>query len=61
MKWRKSTHSNGEDTHCVEVANTDQQMFAARDSKSPRGPILHLSRSNFARLLLEVKAGRFDL
>jgi hypothetical protein len=61
MKWRKSSYSsNGENT-CVEVRRASSQNFAARDSKAPEDPVLHLSKSDFARLLTDVKAGRFDL
>jgi len=60
MKWRKSSYSsNGEDT-CVEVRRAGSQNIAARDSKSPRDPVLYLSKSDFARLLVDVKAGRLD-
>jgi hypothetical protein len=61
MKWRKSSYSsNGENT-CVEVRRAGSQNVAARDSKAPHGPVLHFERAAFARLLTEVKAGRFDL
>jgi uncharacterized protein DUF397 len=61
MKWRKSSYSsNGENT-CVEVGRAGSQRIAARDSKAPDGPVLHFRQSEFARLLTEVKSGRFDL
>jgi hypothetical protein len=60
MKWRKSSHSNGENATCVEVARTGSQKIAARDSKNPKGPIQIYGREEWRRFLANVKGGRFD-
>ncbi len=53
VRWRKSSHSGGEGTECVELAN----VGAVRDSKNPAGPALCV---DLASLLTSVKRGRFD-
>jgi Domain of unknown function (DUF397) len=61
LTWRKASRSSANGGACVEVARAGSQNIAARDSKSPRGPVLHLKQAEFARLLAEVKSGKFDL
>jgi hypothetical protein len=61
MKWRKSSYSNGENTTCVEVARTEQQDIATRDSKHPAGPQLRFSRHEWAVLLDGIKSGKYEL
>jgi hypothetical protein len=50
IRWRKSTHSDGQDT-CVELAHTGT---AVRDSKNPTGPTLTVSTHD---LLGAIKSG----
>jgi hypothetical protein len=38
--WRKSSHSNGGEAACVEVADNLPGIVAVRDSKDPHGPEL---------------------
>ncbi|MEU2793280.1 DUF397 domain-containing protein [Streptomyces sp. NPDC007100] len=38
--WRKSSHSNGGDNTCVEVADGFPGVLPVRDSKDPGGPVL---------------------
>ncbi|WP_371791817.1 DUF397 domain-containing protein [Streptomyces sp. NBC_01471] len=39
--WRKSSHSDGGDTNCVEVAHDYPGLVPVRDSKTaPTGPAL---------------------
>ena len=61
VKWRKSSRSNVNGENCVEVARTDTQDIATRDSKNPTGPQLRFNRRAFGRLLAEVKSGRYDI
>lgn len=52
--WVKSSYSNGEGAECVEWAPAHAAAtgeFLVRDSKSPDGPHLRLSRDEFAGLV----------
>lgn len=53
--WRKSSHSDAEGA-CVEVG-TLRPGVAIRDSKDPNGPHLHLSASEWRRLLTAIRSG----
>jgi hypothetical protein len=39
-RWHKSSHSNGGEAACVEVADNLPGAVAVRDSKDPAGPAL---------------------
>jgi hypothetical protein len=52
-RWRKASRSQNT-TDCVELAHTLDRL---RDSKNAAGPTL---RIDTARLVAEIKAGRFD-
>jgi len=39
-KWRKSTHSGGNEGNCVEIATNIPGIVAMRDSKNATGPAL---------------------
>ena len=52
-KWRKASRSQAT-SNCIELANT---LDLVRDSKNVAGPAL---RGDLRRLLIDVKAGRFD-
>jgi hypothetical protein len=61
-RWRKSSHSGGDHTQCVEVAVLNSEpAVATRDSKNPAGGTLRFSVRDWSAFLAEVKAGRFDL
>ncbi|WEH33984.1 DUF397 domain-containing protein [Streptomyces sp. AM 4-1-1] len=38
--WRKSSHSDGGGTNCVEIADNYPGLVPVRDSKAPTGPAL---------------------
>jgi hypothetical protein len=61
VKWRKAKRSDANGGNCVEVARTESQDIAARDSKNPQGPHLRFDRMAFRRLVADVKASKFDL
>jgi hypothetical protein len=42
-RWHKSSHSNGGEGGCVEVADNLPGIVAVRDSKDPHGPKLTFS------------------
>ena len=58
--WRKASLSalNG---GCVEVAVNLPGVTAVRDSKRPEGGAIVVDRSAFARFLLDVQRGRYDI
>jgi Domain of unknown function (DUF397) len=60
IRWRKSSHSQGQgEGECVEIASVaDAAMI--RDSKDPEGPHLVFVRSRLRDLISDVKAGRYD-
>ena len=48
LRWRKSSYS-GNGGNCVEVARNLPGVVAVRDSKNPDGPVLIISRDEWAR------------
>jgi Domain of unknown function (DUF397) len=58
--WRKSRLSayNG---GCVEVAANLPGVAAVRDSKKPEGGAHVVDRAAFARFLVDVQGGRYDI
>ena len=58
--WRKASLSalNG---GCVEVAVNLTGITAVRDSKRPEGGVHVVDRAAFARFLLDVQRGRYDI
>jgi hypothetical protein len=52
--WRKSSHSGGQGTQCVEVARADR-LTAVRDSKNPTGPVLSFAQTEWAAFLTGIK------
>jgi hypothetical protein len=60
IRWRKSSHSQGQGgTNCVEVAGVAQTALI-RDSKDPDGPRLAFARAGLREFISDVKAGRYD-
>jgi hypothetical protein len=58
--WRKSPHSNNGGA-CVEVATNLPGLVAVRDSKQRNGPVLTVTRDDWAAFTDRVKAGAFSL
>ena len=58
--WRKASLSayNG---GCVEVAGNLPGVTAVRDSKRPEGGAHVVEREAFARFLVDVQGGRYDI
>ena len=58
--WRKASLSalNG---GCVEVAANLPGIAAVRDSKRPEGGAHVVNRAAFARFLVDVQGGRYDV
>ena len=58
--WRKASRSayNG---GCVEVAANLPGVAAVRDSKHPEGGAHVVDRPAFARFLVDVQGGRYDI
>lgn len=59
-RWRKSSRSNANGGHCVEVAQVLPEAVAVRDSKDPDGPALAFAPEQWQSFTAQVKAGRFD-
>ncbi|GIM97965.1 DUF397 domain-containing protein [Paractinoplanes toevensis] len=61
LKWRKSTHSDGNGGSCVEVADLTDGGAAVRDTKDKgAGPILWFTAAEWDAFLGGVKDGEFD-
>lgn len=56
-KWRKSTASGT--SNCVEVS-FDAGSVLMRHSRSPQGPVLSFSHSEWEAFLAGVRNGEFD-
>ena len=56
LRWKKSSRS-GQNTDCVEIANT---LGAVRDSKNPTGPVMTIGQHHLTTFLAAAKSGRFD-
>jgi uncharacterized protein DUF397 len=50
-RWHKSTHSNGGEGGCIEVADNLPGVVAVRDSKDPDGPALTFKPAAWRRFL----------
>ena len=55
-KWRKSSHSGGNNGQCVEVGHG----AGIRDSKNADGGVIRLSGDAWAAFLVTAKAEQFD-
>lgn len=58
MNWRKSSHSGGNGSNCVEVAGVTGRM-AVRDSKDTIGPTLSFGLGEWSAFVAGVRAGRY--
>jgi hypothetical protein len=59
-QWTKSSHSSGTG-QCVEVAQNLPGIVVVRDSKQRNGPVLTVTRDDWAAFTDGVKAGAFSL
>ena len=55
-RWRKSSYSGNGGGDCVEVAPGLPGVIAVRDSKDPDGPVLVVSRDEWARFTARLRA-----
>ncbi|MCX5398927.1 DUF397 domain-containing protein [Streptomyces sp. NBC_00102] len=53
--WRKSSHSDGGGTNCVEVAGSLSGVVPVRDSKNPAGPTLAITTPAWTSFLDALK------
>ncbi|WP_083983759.1 DUF397 domain-containing protein [Actinomadura hibisca] len=60
MRWRKSSRSDHEGGHCVEVAGLTSGIVV-RDSKDPGGTRLTFKATEWRALTRQVKRGEHDL
>jgi Domain of unknown function (DUF397) len=58
--WRKSRHSNPQESDCVEVTATSEYVLV-RDSKGDERELLLFLRSEWNRFITRARAGAFDL
>jgi Domain of unknown function (DUF397) len=57
-RWRKSSYSGNGGGDCVEVARNLPGVVAVRDSKNPDGPVLIISRNEWARFISRLRGYR---
>jgi len=58
-RWRKSSHSDGANGACVEVA-FGSTAIGVRDSKNPGGGMLVVGAASWRAFAAGVKSGCFD-
>ena len=56
QRWRKSSYSGNGGGNCVEVATNMPGVIAVRDSKDPDGPVLMISRDEWASFITRVQS-----
>jgi hypothetical protein len=56
-RWHKSSHSNGGEGGCVEVADNFPGIVAVRDSKDPHGPRLIFTSAAWRTFTHAVRTG----
>ena len=54
-EWRKSSRSGDNGGNCVEVARNLPAIVAVRDSKDPSGPVLIVSRNDWASFITRLR------
>ena len=54
-EWRKSSRSGDKGGACVEVACNLPGIVAVRDSKDPGGPVLIVSRNDWASFITRLR------
>jgi hypothetical protein len=56
LNWRKASYSGTNGGGCVEVATNMPGIVAVRDSKNPHGPVLLVSRDEWADFITRLRA-----
>jgi hypothetical protein len=56
QRWRRSSYSGNGGGNCVEVATSMPGVVAVRDSKNPDGPVLTVSRDEWASFITRLRA-----
>ena len=56
QRWRKSSYSGNGGGNCVEVAANMSGNVAVRDSKDPHGPVLTVSRDDWASFITRLQS-----
>jgi hypothetical protein len=54
-EWRKSSYS-GQSGNCVELARNLPSLVAVRDSRSPDGPKLMVSRETWRAFVIDIRS-----
>jgi hypothetical protein len=58
-RWRKSSHSGGSNSNCVEVATNLPDVVAIRDSKQLSGPVLTFTLAQWTTFLGRIKTSDY--
>ncbi|MFF3643863.1 DUF397 domain-containing protein [Streptomyces sp. NPDC002564] len=53
--WRKSTHSGGSGSDCLEVLDGHPDVTPVRDSKNPRGPRIPFRTAAWSAFVAHLK------
>jgi len=56
QRWRRSSYSGNGGGNCVEVATDMPGIVAVRDSKNSDGPVLILSKDEWASFITRVRS-----
>jgi len=59
MEWLKSSYSSDQGGNCVEIAELPDGGAAVRDSKDPTGPVLGVSRAQWAAFVGAISREEF--
>ncbi|WP_243711472.1 DUF397 domain-containing protein [Actinomadura sp. KC216] len=59
--WRKSSHSEPNETERAEAGRATTRVVAVRDSKDPNGDILTFETGEWHTLLTNIRTGAHDL
>ncbi|MES9806662.1 DUF397 domain-containing protein [Streptomyces cinereoruber] len=60
MGWRKSSYSGNEGGSCVEVLDDYPSGVPVRDSKTPDGPALVFTPTDWLSFVSSLKGGNFS-
>lgn len=60
MGWRKSSHSDGTNTGCVQVAHTPGGAVLLGDSRTPEGAVIRVTVPAWRAFLHAVRSGEME-